>query len=85
MAIVGAVYTVNRYVRTPEQVLEALFHEPGQPRPEAARPRPCHKRVCARLNDYTDAEGVRHGGLAEAFWWLTEPWRDRDPGRGREW
>jgi hypothetical protein len=83
-ALVGAVYTVDRYVRTPEQVLAALFHEPGQPRPQSARPRPCHKRVCARLNDYTDAGGVRHDGLAEVFWWLTEQLRDRDPGRSRE-
>jgi hypothetical protein len=84
MAIVGAAYTVDRHVRTPEQVLEALFHAPGQPRPEAARPRPCHKRVCARLNDYTDPQGVRHDGLAEVFWWLAEQRRDRDPGRSRE-
>jgi hypothetical protein len=83
-AIVGAAYTVDRYVRTPEQVLEALFHEPEQPRPQAARPRPCHKRVCARLNDYTDAQGVRHDGLAEVFWWLAEQRRDRDPGQSRE-
>jgi hypothetical protein len=84
MAIVGAVYTVDRYVRTPEQVLEALFHEPGPPRPEATRPRLCHTRVCARLKDYTDAQAVRHDGLAEVFWWLTEQLRDRDPGRCRE-
>jgi hypothetical protein len=80
-AIVGAAYTVDRYVRTPEQVLEALFRPPGQPRAEAARPRPCHKRVCARLNDYTDAQGVRHDGLVEVFWWLAEQRRDRDPDR----
>jgi hypothetical protein len=83
-AIVGAVYTVDRYVRTPEQVLEALFRQPGQPRPDAARPRPCHKRVCVRLNDYTDAQGVGHDGLAEVFWWLSAQRRDRDPGRSRE-
>jgi hypothetical protein len=84
MAIVGAVYTVDRYVRTPEQVLEALFRAPEQPRPEAARPRPCHKRVCAQLNDYTDAQGMRHDGLVEVFWWLTEQRRDRDPDQSRE-
>ena len=84
MAIVGTAYTVGRYVRTPEQVLEALFRAPEQPRPEAARPRPCHKRVCARLNDYTDPQGVRHDGLVEVFWWLAEQRRDRDPGQSRE-
>src|SRR5947209_10452169 len=49
-AIVGAVYTVERYVRSPEQVLEALFREPATPQHGTTRPRPCHKRVCARLN-----------------------------------
>jgi hypothetical protein len=83
-AIVGTVYTVDRYVRRPEQVLEALFREPGQPRPDAERPRPCHKRVCARLNDYTDAQGVRHDGLVEVFWWMTEQLRDRNPGQCKE-
>jgi hypothetical protein len=47
MATVGAVYTVDPYVRTPEDVVAALFrdlgHEPG-PRPE-----PAHKRVWASL------------------------------------
>jgi hypothetical protein len=83
-AIVGAVYTVERYVRSPEQVVEALFRQPGQPRPESERPRPCHKRVCARLNDYTDAAGVHHDGLVEVFWWLTEQLRDRNPQRSKE-
>jgi hypothetical protein len=82
-AIVGAVYTVDRYVRTPEQVLEALFRRPEQPRPDGVRPRPCHKRVCVRLNDYTDEQGVCHDGLVEVFWWLTEQLRDRNPDRSR--
>jgi hypothetical protein len=83
-AIVGAVYTVDRSVRTPEPVLEALFRAAEQPRPEAARPRPCPKRVCARRNDYTGAQGKHHDGLAEVFGWLTEQRRDRDPGQSRE-
>jgi hypothetical protein len=34
MALIGAVYTVNRFLRTPDEVLEALFREApaGQPR-----------------------------------------------------
>jgi hypothetical protein len=83
-AIVGTVYTVERYVRSPEQVLEALFRAPDQPRPDGARPRPCHKRVCARLYDYTDAQGVPHDGLVEVFWWMTAQLRDRNPGQGKE-
>src|SRR3990172_4111171 len=53
MATIGAVYSVDRFVRTPEQVLEALFHDPQRPRPDdlPPRPRPQHKRTYARLDD----------------------------------
>ena len=43
MATVGTVYSVDRYVRTPEQVVAALFRD--GPRPEAKRPRPRHTQV----------------------------------------
>jgi hypothetical protein len=82
-AIVGAVYTVERYVRTPEQVLEALFRPAAAERP-APRPRPAHKRVCVRLNDYVDEQGQTHDGVVEVFWWLAEQVRDRNPEQTRE-
>jgi len=83
-AILGAVYSIDRYVRTPEQVLEALFRQPGQERPANERPRPAHKRVCARLNDYVDEQGVAHHGIVDVYWWMAEQLRDRDPGGCRE-
>ncbi len=84
-AIVGAVYTVGRYARKPEDVLEALFREAEEEKISIApRPRPCHKRVCARLNDYVDAEGKRHDGMVDVFWWMTEQVRDRNPGGAKE-
>jgi hypothetical protein len=83
-AIVGTVYTVDRYVRTPEQVLEALFRPPGAPAAGTPRPRPCHKRVCARLNDSTDAQGVPHDGLVEVFWWMAAQVRARNAEQNRE-
>lgn len=43
MATLGCVYTVNRHVRTPEQIVAALFHENTEPPPET-RPEPCGKR-----------------------------------------
>src|ERR1035438_4883078 len=47
MATVGAVYTVDRYVRTAEEVVAALFRDPDyEPQP---RPEPCHNRVWASL------------------------------------
>jgi hypothetical protein len=47
MATVGAVYTVDPYVRTADEVVAALFRDPDyEPGP---RPEPCHKRVWASL------------------------------------
>ena len=60
MAIVGAVYTVDRYVRTPAEVVAALF---GDDRDAAKRdrPKPCHKQTIASLA-YTDSEQERIRG-----------------------
>jgi hypothetical protein len=43
MATLGCVYTVNRHIRTPEQIVAALFHDDAEPPPET-RPEPCGKR-----------------------------------------
>jgi hypothetical protein len=48
MAVVGTAYTVDRYVRTPEEVVAALFGDrPAQPPPP--RPPARHKHVWASL------------------------------------
>lgn len=78
MATVGAVYSVDRFVRRPEEVLEALFHDPDEPpSPEAPqRPRPQHKWTYARLDDDPQqAEAVK--GQAATFGWLNEQIRAR--------
>jgi hypothetical protein len=78
MATVGAVYSVDRFVRTPEQVLEALFHDPDEPpSPDAPqRPRPQHKWTYARLDDDPQQpEAVK--GQAATFGWLDEQIRVR--------
>lgn len=46
-AIAVAVYTIDPYHRTPEDVVAALFHENP---PLAERPVPCHKQVFASLD-----------------------------------
>jgi hypothetical protein len=46
MATLGCVYTVDRYVRTPEQIVAALFRDAAVPQPPA-RPEPCCKRYRA--------------------------------------
>jgi len=78
MATVGAVYSVDRFVRTPEQVLEALFHDPAE-RPSAEapeRPRPQHKWTYARLDDDPqEPDPVK--GQAATFGWLDEQVRAR--------
>jgi hypothetical protein len=78
-AIVGAVYSVEPLVRTPEEVVAALFREPSAAKPKAKRPRPCNKRVMARLNEYTDKQGLEHDGREEVFAWLHEQLEQRNP------
>ena len=85
MAVVGAVYPIDRYRRTPEQVWEALFREPGAatPREEAApcRPAPEPKRVRVNRKGCEPATPVR---ASEAmFAWLVEQARSRDPAQPR--
>jgi hypothetical protein len=73
MATVGTVYTVDRYVRTPEQVVAALFRDA----PEASRdrPRPQHKHVWASL-----AVAEEPGsGMEQVFAWLVGEVAQRNP------
>jgi len=65
MATVAAAYSVDRYRRTPEEVVAALFRD--APEPARDRPQPQHKEVWASLNQ-ADQPG---SGLARAFAWLT--------------
>lgn len=72
MATVGAVYSVDRFIRTPQQVLDALFHDPSEVRdPDLPkRPRPRHKVTYARLDDEPGPDAVN--GQAAVFGWLTD-------------
>ncbi len=82
MAIVGAVYTVDRYVRTPEQVLAALFgdnQEPAGPK----RPTPCHKQTVAHLAG-TGLDGSVCSGIELTYTWLLEELRRRNHGAVKE-
>jgi hypothetical protein len=82
MATLGAVYSINRLVRTPEEVVESLFREPGQPRPETPRPHPCHKQVRAIL-DHVDVNGDEVDGRAVVFGWIEEQMAARHAGSGK--
>lgn len=88
MAVVGAAYTVDPHVRTPEEVVESLFRKPGEPRPAGAtRPQPCHKRLWASLTIDPGPDGdedqARHG-LGSVFGWLSSEVETRNPERKRE-
>ena len=75
MATVGAVYSVDRFVRTPQQVLEALFHDPQAARPDdlPQRPRPQHKLTYARLDDDPNLPNDEPvNGAIATFGWLNE-------------
>jgi hypothetical protein len=73
MACVGAVYTIDRFVRTPDQVIDELQ------RKERAKDRPCpqHKHVWAEMTCVV--EGETCNGRVTLFDHLAEEWARRDP------
>jgi hypothetical protein len=81
MAIVGAVYTVDRYVRSAAEVVAALFGDDCD-QPKGERPKPCHKQTMANLA-YADAEGTHSGIEATYSWMLLEMW-ERNRGFAKE-
>jgi len=64
MAYVGAAYSVDRFVRTPADVLGELRGDEA-----AVRPRPRHKRVWTEM---TPATGPRGAGREALFEWLAD-------------
>jgi hypothetical protein len=74
MAAVAAVYTVDPYVRTADEVVAALFRDPDY-EPEK-RPEPCHKRVWASLPH--DGPKPR-SSIAVVFDWVWWEFAQRNP------
>jgi hypothetical protein len=79
MATLGAVYSINRVVRTPKEVVESLFRDPRQPRPKTHRPHPCHKQVYAMM-DHIDQYGDAVDGRPAVFGWIAEQIASRHAG-----
>ena len=80
MATVGAIYTIERYVRTPEQVVEALFREqPGEKLPP--RPQPQYKQVWACLPERHEKWS---DSLARVYEELGAELAQRNPDQERE-
>jgi hypothetical protein len=85
MALVGAVYQIAPYPRTPQEVVEALFHDPTAVPVRATGPRPApqHKRRRASLNRPEGTTPVR--AADEIFPWLVAEAHQRDPDQQRPW
>lgn len=80
MALVGSVYTVDRYPRSPDQVLAALFRDPSGVKGLPERPTPQHKRVRGALlrND----QGKTDPQSDEIFSWIAHEVKQRGlPGK----
>jgi hypothetical protein len=83
MAVVGALYTVGRHVRTAAAVVESLFRDPKAPRPQGPpRPQPVAKHLWASLTHERDGQEV--SGTDVVFGWLATELGRRNPGQAKE-
>jgi len=74
MATLAAVYTIDRYPRTGEQIVAALFRDDAGPRSKD-RPKPRFKHLTARftrMRAEADGEQWESNGTIEAFSWASE-------------
>jgi hypothetical protein len=71
MATLGCVYTVNRHVRTPEQIVAALFRDDTVAQP-AARPEAQHKRYRAYFAEAGQQGADAVPGAYRTWTWLAE-------------
>jgi hypothetical protein len=78
IALLGSVYTVDPFVRTPQAVLEALFRPPGESaKASEARPEPCFKRLRGSL--IRDSACTSKPSYQEIFGWMAQQVRARNP------
>jgi hypothetical protein len=83
VSLVGAAYTVDSYIRTPEQVLEALFRESDvDSEPPSSRPKPLFKRIRASL--LREAADTSKPSYEEIFGWLRK-WITVIPMEASQW
>jgi hypothetical protein len=78
VSLVEAAYTVEPYIRTPEQIPEALFRESDMDsEPSPSRPKPRFKRIRASL--LRDAADTSKPSYEEIFGWLAQEVQSRNP------
>ena len=79
MALLGSVYTVDRYPRTAQEILDALFRTGDLPPSEKKRPEPCFKHVRAALKrDDADTTAPQ---TKEIFEWMAKEVEQRGQGK----
>jgi hypothetical protein len=81
MAVVGAVYSVAPFIRTPEQIVEALFLDPEKISHKTApkRPKLKNKQVIANLT--REVNGKTLNATVTTFSWMMAQITERDPKR----
>lgn len=78
MALIGAAYTVDPYIRSPEDVLDALFQDRKKDEdPSPSRPKPLFKHVRAAL--LRDVQDTMQPSYDEIFGWLGQEIEKRNP------
>jgi hypothetical protein len=80
MATVGTAYSVDRYMRTPEQVVAALFRD--ESKPTEPRPQPQGKHVWASLERQEDGQPI--SSMDVVYPWLLNEVVERNPGLQKE-
>lgn len=82
MATLGCVYTVDPYVRTPEQIVAALFRDTTVPQPTQDRPIACckHYRACF-AEDGQDGEQAVPSAYPTWCWIAKEVQARHQPGQ----
>ena len=78
MATLGGVYSVDRHVRTPEDILHALFREePETPKPK--RPQPQFKELVGKFSQTMEDgdEALTVTGTMASFTWAAERVKER--------
>jgi len=73
MACVGAVYTIDPFPRTPEEIVEEVLRDGRKP----DRPAPCHKQLRAELT--REIDGVEVNAKERIFSWFAEQAKTRNP------
>jgi hypothetical protein len=76
MAIVGTVYSVAPFERTPEEIVEALFLEAEKESKAPQRPPPRNKHVVANLT--REVAGETKNALPTTFEWMSDQVAQRD-------